>query len=74
MAKPGKHLQGPKDLLVKLREQSFYAKTPMVLFTVSNSKDDKAFAESNRAGFITKPTGHTQMQEAVKDLLNRCLA
>jgi CheY-like chemotaxis protein len=61
-----------KEMLKKLREESFYQDLPVILFSTSQSKADEAFAEKYDAEFISKPGKYSELKDLVEQFVNRC--
>ena len=59
-----------KEALALIRGEDGYKELPLVVFTTSNNKIDKLFCERYNVEMLTKPPTFTELQEAVKRLLN----
>lgn len=65
-------LMNGKEALVKLREMKRFEEIPAVLFTTSSQLKDKKFAETYKAGFLTKPIDYKQMDIIVNNFMSHC--
>lgn len=61
-----------RELLMTLRGIPHYEKTPIILFTTSNSASDEGFSRMYGAGFLTKPMNYMQMQTIAEQFLEHC--
>lgn len=61
-----------KELVSALRSIEHFHSTPIILFSTSNSPLDAQFAQSKRAGFITKPMNFEQMNQIADTFLSHC--
>ena len=61
-----------KEALVKIRQMERFEGIPVVLFTTSSQPQDRSFAESYNAGFITKPLDLKQMEHVTDQFINHC--
>lgn len=61
-----------KELLLAIRNIPFFDTVPVILFSTSNLDADRSFAESHKAGFITKPLGSEQMEQIAEEFLSHC--
>ena len=61
-----------KEALVKIRQMERFEGIPVVLFTTSSQPQDRTFAESYNAGFMTKPLDLKQMEHVTDQFINHC--
>jgi CheY-like chemotaxis protein len=61
-----------KQMLQKLRARPKYNGLPVIVFSTSNSADDRKFALQNGAEFFSKPSGYSQLQTLVEQLVTKC--
>lgn len=61
-----------KEVLKQLRTMPRFDQVPAVLFTTSSMPVDRDFAESHKAGFITKPLNAKQMERISDQFIEHC--
>lgn len=61
-----------KQMLEKLRTHSLFKDLPVILFSTSNSENDKQFAERHDADFIPKPAKYSELKSLVSKFVSKC--
>src|ERR1700704_5411898 len=61
-----------KETLRRIRTLEYLKDIPVIFFTTSISLQDKEFAESHKAGFITKPLNVSQMEAITDQFIEHC--
>lgn len=61
-----------KETLLQLRQIDRFEDVPVILFTTSSMHFDKAFADKNGAGFISKPLNSRQMSLIIDQFIDHC--
>jgi CheY-like chemotaxis protein len=61
-----------KQTLLRLKKLDAFKKVPVILFSTSAMSSDKTFAESNGAGFVTKPLNIQQMEVIIEQFIDVC--
>ena len=61
-----------KTTLKNLRNDDDFKDLPVVMFSTSNNRADRLFAEAFGADFITKPVTYNDMESLVKQFARRC--
>ena len=61
-----------KEMLEKLRMQPAYKHLPVILFSTSQSEQDKDFAENFDAEFISKPNRYGELKSLVEQFVTKC--
>jgi len=60
------------EMLEKLREYPQYKDLPVIMFSTSQSKIDKSYAEKFDAEFISKPTKYNELKLLVEQFVRKC--
>ena len=61
-----------KETLVEIRKKRAYDNIPIVIFSTSEKPEDKKFAESLDADYVTKPIQYSAMEKLVSDFVEKC--
>ena len=61
-----------KQMLEKMRGLPAYKNLPVILFSTSDSFNDKSFAEKHEADFISKPAKYNELKSLVGEFVSRC--
>ncbi|HEY4151642.1 MAG TPA: response regulator [Chitinophagaceae bacterium] len=61
-----------RECLQQLRQLDRFGSVPVVLFTTSSMPHDREFARRHNAGFITKPTGITELERITEEFISHC--
>ena len=61
-----------KETLRRLRRVEAFSDVPAVLFSTSSLPADAAFAESFKAGFVTKPLHTSQVHLIIDKIIEHC--
>ncbi len=63
-----------RETLVRIKQIQGLKNVPVILFSTSSQPADEIFANKYNAGFITKPTDYTQMEEIINTFINHCIS
>src|SRR5437899_2893153 len=61
-----------KDVLKQLRKMDFYSETPIILFSTSNSPQEKEMAKKYNSVLITKPVNLGHLNSIVDEFIEYC--
>ena len=65
-------LMDGKETLSEIRKNEDYNSIPIVIFSTSRHLSDKGFAENLDAAFISKPVQYSDMENLVKEFVQKC--
>ena len=65
-------LMDGKETLAAIRKNKIYDNIPIVIFSTSEKPEDKKFAASLDADFITKPIRYSAMEKLVSEFVEKC--
>lgn len=61
-----------KTALRQIKAAKAFEAIPIVLFTTSNSDEDKAFAQKWGADLVTKPVSYQKLEAIIDEFVHRC--
>lgn len=61
-----------KEMLQHLRKDKHLSHLPVILFSTSSNPDDKLYARTYDADYITKPVNYSDLESLVSEFVTKC--